>query len=267
MMKKLLLTAWVTLSLTLNALALTPLEIIEKSDQIDDGETSISETTMILIDKNKHQRIRKTKGYRKDYGEDKKSISIFLSPADVRNTTFMSFEWSDENKDDDNWLYLPALRKVKRIASGNKKDSFMGTDFTYHDMNGLKVSEWSYRMLKETVVVNGKDTWLIGAVPRKDIAKTVVKDTGYTKRLLWIQKDNFLPIQGKIWMERGKYKVMKASDISLIDGILTVGKMEMNTFSKQRQRLHSTVLLKSRVEYNQGVKDSLFSTATMEKGL
>jgi len=266
-MKKLLISMMLTAVLTLPAMALTPKEIVEKSDKVDDGETSISDTTMIMIDKRNKQRVRKIKGFRKDYGEDKKSISVFLSPAEVKNTTFMSFDWDDDNQEDDNWLYLPALRKVKRIASGNKKDSFMGTDFTYHDMNGLKVSEWEYRMIKDSVEVAGHETWLVGAVPRKDIAKAVIKDTGYTKRLLWIRKDNFLPVQGKVWLKRGKYKVLKASEIKKIDGIWTTGKVEMSTFSKQKKRLHTTILLNDNVTYNKGVEDSLFTTTTMEKGL
>lgn len=247
--------------------ALTPREIVEQADQVDDGNTSITETTMIMIDRSEQQRIRKIKAFRKDYGPDKKSISIFLSPTDVRNTTFMSFEWADESKEDDNWLYLPALRRVKRIASGNKKDRFMGTDFTYHDMNGLKVSRWEYQMIKESDQVNGADCWVIGALPKAEIKQEVIEDTGYTKRLLWIQKDNFLSVQGKVWLKSGGYKVMKASKIKKIDHIWTIGRVEMSTFDRADRRQHTTVLLNEQVQYDQGVEDRLFTTATMEKGL
>ncbi len=248
--------------------ALTPTEIIHKADKLDDGETSISEMTMILIDSRGQQRVRKIKGYRKDYGEDSKSISFFLSPADVRNTAFLSYEYDDVSKEDDNWLYLPALRKVKRIASGNKKDSFMGTDFTYHDMNGLEVEEWAYSMVKESDTVNGKDCWVIGAVPRKEIAKAVIKDTSYVKRVVWVRKDNFMAVQAKIWMKKaGKTKIMKASKIERIQGIWTARQVEMSTLDRRGRRSHSTILRFDNLQYNKGVGDDMFNTQRMERGL
>ena len=179
----------------------------------------------------------------------------------------MGFDYDDEAKEDDNWLYLPALRKVKRIASSNKKDSFMGTDFTYHDMNGLRVSDWSYQMVKESVTLDGQECWVIGSVPRKDIKAAVIKDTGYVKRLVWVRKDNFMVVQGKVWLKKsGKLKILKASDIKQVQGIWTVGKLEMSTYARKK-RAHSTVLLFENTVYNKGVDDQLFSTSTMEKGL
>ena len=222
---------------------------------------------MPLIDKKNQTRVRTIKSFRKDYGDDKKSISFFLSPADVKNTASMGFDYEDEAKEDDNWLYLPALRKVKRIASSNKKDSFMGTDFTYHDMNGLKVGEWEYQMVKDSDMIDGQDCWVIGSMPRKDIAEEVIKDTGYTKRLVWIRKDNFVVVQGKVWVKKGnKIKVLKASDIKQIQGIWTVGKLEMSTYAGD-QKEHSTVLSFDNTVYNQGVDDNTFTTSRMEKGL
>jgi len=249
-------------------LALSPKEIIVKSDQVDDGDTSISEMTMILIDKKGQKRVRKIKGFRKDYGEDSKNISFFMSPADVRNTAFLSFDYDDDAKEDDNWLYLPALRKVKRIASGNKKDSFMGSDFTYHDMNGLKIEEWDYQMVRESAKVDGADCWVIGAMPKKAIAKKVISDTGYTKRVVWVRKDNFVTIQGKVWVKKGKkIKVMKAEGLKKIQGIWTNETITMTTQDRKGRRTHATVLQFEKMKYNEGVKDNLFTTQRMEKGL
>ncbi|MDX2469534.1 MAG: outer membrane lipoprotein-sorting protein [SAR324 cluster bacterium] len=248
--------------------ALTAKEIITKVDNLEDGDTSISKLTMILIDKKGNKRIRKTKGFRKDYGEDTKSITYFLSPADVKNTTFLAFDYDDEAKEDDNWLYLPALRKVKRIASGNKKDSFMGTDFSYHDMNGLNIDEWDYQIIKESAKIDGHDCWVIGSVPKKAIAKAVIKDTGYLKRVGWIRKDNFMMLQSKIWVKKGKkLKVLKASEIKKIQDIWTVGKLEMKTLDRKGRLEHATVLLFDEVLYNKGVDDNTFTTQQMERGL
>ena len=240
---------------------------MEKVDNRDDGETSISEMTMILIDRRNNQRKRAIKGFRKDYGKDTKSISFFLTPADVRNTAFLSYEWDDESKEDDSWLYLPALRKVKRISSGNKKDSFMGSDFSYSDMNGMELEDWDFSFVKESEIVDGQDCWVIQSVPKKDRKKKVITETGYLKRVSWIRKDNYMGVRGKMWVKKGKkIKIFKASEIEKIQGIWTAKKLEMIT-TKRKRREHATVLLFNNIVYNKGVNDSMFKTQRMEKGL
>ncbi|MDH5559566.1 MAG: outer membrane lipoprotein-sorting protein [Deltaproteobacteria bacterium] len=252
---------------TLKAENLSPKEIAKRVDNRDDGETSTSELTMILVDRNKNERIRKMKSFRKSFGKDTKSISFFLSPADVKNTAFMSYEWDDENKEDDNWLYLPALRKVKRIASGNKKDSFMGSDFSYVDMNGPEIEDWDYKFVKESEKVNGHDCWVIEAVPKASRRKRVIDETGYLKRVSWIRKDNFMAVRGKTWVKKGKkIKFFEALDIEKISGIWTAKKLEMTTTKKNRLE-HKTILLFDKITYNEGLKDDMFNTQRMERGL
>jgi len=247
--------------------ALTPKDIMVKVDNRDDGETSISEMTMVMVDSKGQQRVRKLKGYRKDYGKDTKTMNFFLAPADVKNTAFLSFDYDNPETEDDSWLYLPALRKVKRIAAGNKKDSFMGTDFSYHDMNGLDIEDWNYKMIKDSVTLDGQECWVIGSIPKKSIAKAVIADTGYLKRLAWVRKDNFMVIQGKIWVKKGKkIKILHSSKIEKIQGIWTAKKVEMSTLVRGK-REHSTALLFDNLQYNEGVEDSLFTTQRIERGL
>jgi hypothetical protein len=246
---------------------LTAHQIAIKSDEVDDGETQTSDMTMILIDRRGKQRVRQIKAFRKDYGEDTKSISFFLSPADVRNTGFLSFEWDDPDREDDNWLYLPALQKVKRISAGNKKDSFMGSDFSYADMNGMEVTEWDHKMLKENAKVDGFDCWIIQGTPRKDIAKKVIDETGYLKSIVWVRKDNFKVVQGKFWVKEGrKIKFLKISGLKKIQGIWTAEKLEMIT-TKRKRKEHATVLLFNNIVYNKGVEDDMFTTQRIERGL
>ncbi len=245
----------------------TAFEIMQKVDNRDDGDTSTSEMTMILIDKRKNQRVRKIKAFRKDYGKDVKSISFFLSPADVRNTTFLSYDWDDENKEDDNWLYLPALRKVKRISSGNKKDSFMGSDFSYADMNGMELSEWQYRFRKKNETVNGFDCWVIEGVPKKEKRKKVINETGYLKTVTWIRKDIFMSIRSIQYVKKGKkIKYFTASNIENIQGIWTAKKLTMKTTKKKRME-HMTILLFDNMIFNKDADDTLFTTQRMERGI
>ncbi|MDD9301977.1 MAG: outer membrane lipoprotein-sorting protein [Desulfobacter sp.] len=115
---KLALSVFLTLGLSLASglpaysedLPLTPSQVMEAVDTREDGDT-----LMILIDKHKNQRIRSIKSIRKDVGPDTKGILFFLSPADVRNTAYMSFDWEDHTKEDDSWLFLPALGQGSRM--------------------------------------------------------------------------------------------------------------------------------------------------------
>ena len=242
-------------------------EVMQKVEHRDDGETSITDMAMILIDNKGNKRVRQLKTFGKDYGEDSKSISFFQSPADVRNTAFLAYDWDDEKKEDDNWLFLPALRKVKRISSGNKKDAFMGSDFSYADMNGIELSEWNFKFLKENVIVGGYDCWVIAAVPKKGKRNKVIKETGYVKSITWIRKDIFIPVKSKMYIKKGKkIKYFTASDIEKIQGIWTVKKSSMVT-TRRKKKEHATVMIIKNIQYNDGVDDSMFTTQQMERGL
>ena len=99
-------------------------------------ENGESDMNMILINSKGKERHRFLHKFFKDYGEVEKQTMFFKSPADVKNTSFMNYSYIDD-RDDDQWLYLPALKKVKRISGGSKDDYFMGSDFTYEDMMPL----------------------------------------------------------------------------------------------------------------------------------
>ncbi len=121
--KKLLIGLTLGLSLmTTNLLAddAKAREIMEKMDARDDGKTLEQDMLMVLIDKNGNQRTRDIKSYGKDFGADEHRILFFKSPADVKNTSFLTYDYDKASRDDDQWLYLPALKKVKRIPSADK---------------------------------------------------------------------------------------------------------------------------------------------------
>jgi hypothetical protein len=134
--------------------------IMEKVDARDDGDNQTSDMEMILIDKNQKQRIRKIASFSKDRNEDTLKLMFFLEPADVKDTSFLTWDYDDPNKDDDQWLYLPALRKTKRIASSDKDGSFMGSDLNYSDMTDRNLEDYDFTLKKE-MEVNGVKTWLI----------------------------------------------------------------------------------------------------------
>ena len=113
-------------------------EIAVMVDEREDGDDQISEAVWTLTNSRGKTRKRDTLRYWKDYegreGLSSKTFVYFDSPPDVKDTTFLNWSQEDAEADDDQWIYLPALRKVRRIASGDKENSFMGSDIIYDDM-------------------------------------------------------------------------------------------------------------------------------------
>ena len=238
-------------------------EIMQKVNDREDGDNSISQEEMILIDKRGKQRIRKIKSFRKDFGEDTHSILFFEEPADVRNTSFLTLDYDDETKDDDQWLYLPALKKVKRIASSDKDGAFMGSDFSYGDMTKRELSKFKFKLDGEKVV-DGHKTWVIVSTP---ISEEVIDEYGYTKAKVYVRQDNFVVIQGlSLWKKGKKIKQMKVQKLEQIDGIWTVREITMKTI-KNKKVQHQTLLKTTDIKYNQQLEENMFTTRRMEKGL
>jgi len=237
--------------------------IMEKVNARDDGDNQTSDMEMILIDKNKKQRIRKIARFSKDKGQDTLQLMFFLKPADVKNTSFLTYDYDDPDKDDDQWLYLPALRKTKRIASSDKSGSFMGSDFNYSDMTDRNLEDYDFTLKKE-MEVNGVKTWLIESIPR---TKKVIKETGYKKSLLFVRQDNYFVIRGVNWVKDGGYlKYMDVKKLDLIDGIWIATEMHI-TKKKGKKFTHKTILKIDKVKFNQKLDDDLFTIRRMEKGL
>lgn len=243
--------------------ALSAEQIALKVHDRDEGDNLTSKMKMVLIDKNGKKRIRDLKTYAKDKGEDTLKLMFFLSPADVKDTGFLTFDYEDSSKDDDQWLYLPELKKVKRIASSDKSSSFMGSDFSYSDMTSKNVDDYTYKIMKEPVV-GGHKTWQMMVTPKND---EVIAETGYTKTIAFIRQDNFVIIQSLNYIKIGKkLKYMKVLGLEKIDGIWTTTKMQMVT-KKGKKTLHKTILEFSDIKYNQPLEESFFATRTIERGL
>lgn len=255
-------TLLLSLILPISGFSMTGLEIAQKVDAVDDGDNSISTMTMILVDKNNNQRVRTMKKFGKDKGVDKRSIIYFLKPNDVQNTAFLTYDYKDSNKDDDQWLYLPALKKTKRIASTDKSGSFMGSDFSYADMTDRNVEDYNYKVKKETAV-QGHDVWILEVIPK---TQKTVDEYGYKKSYMFVRKDNFMVIQGIHFLTDGKKKYMTVSKLEKIEGIWTALEIEMKT-RKGKRTTHATILQISDIKYNQNLKESFFSIRQIEKGL
>jgi hypothetical protein len=238
-------------------------EIMEKVDARDDGDNMTGEMAMILFDKKGKQRVRKIYKYSKDKGKDTYNVLFFLHPADVKDTGFLTYDYDDPDKDDDQWLYLPALRKTKRIATKDKSSSFMGSDLNYSDMTSFDLQDYDFT-LKQEMDVKGVKTWLIEAVPR---TKEVIDETGYKKSLLFVRQDNFVIIRSVKWEKSGGYiKYMEVKKLERIAGIWTNTEIHM-TRKKGRQKVHKTILRFDNVQYGQPLDFDTFTIRRLEKGM
>jgi len=236
--------------------------IMEKVDARDDGKSLEQDMYMILIDKSNKKRTRNIKSYSKDFGEDTHSIMFFKSPADVKNTSFLTYDYDKSDKDDDQWLYLPALKKVKRIPSNDKSGSFMGSDFSYFDMTDRDLSDYKFKLLKETKV-RGHAAWMIESTPTN---KKVVKESGYSKTVAIVRKDNFVVVRAINYLTNGKKKYLDLKKIHKQNGVWVVDEMTMTT-KKGKSMIHKTVLKFKNIKVNKNLNDNLFTTRRLSKGL
>lgn len=246
--------------------SLSPAAIVGKMDSRYTGDSSSSSAKLILIDRRERERVRDIQLYAMETPEVEKTVSFFMAPTDVAGTAYMNFDYSDA-RDDDSWLYLPALKQVRRVAAGDRSGSFMGSDFTYSDINGVNIQWYDYRMLDDKATVDGAETWLIESTPKADFADKVASETGYEKSHLWIRKDNFVQVQGKIWVTKGnRIKYFSAQQLEKIDDIWTPMRLQMIT-TRNDEREHASVFQFSKVVYNQHTDASLFTTQAMQRGL
>lgn len=237
--------------------------IMEKVDARDDGDNQTSDMEMILIDKRGKQRIRRIASYSKDKADDTLRLMFFKHPADVKDTAFLTIDYEEASKDDDQWLYLPALRKTKRIASSDKSGSFMGSDLNYSDMTDRNLPDYDFKLKKE-MEVKGVKTWLIESIPR---TKKVIRETGYKKSLIFVRQDNFFVIRAVYWEKDGGYlKYMDVKKLERIDGIWVATEIHVSR-KKGKSLAHKTILKFDNVKFNQDLNFDLFTVRRMEKGL
>ncbi len=237
--------------------------IMEKVEEVDDGDNRTSDMLMILTDKKGAKRKKYFKTFSKEYGEDSKQLMIIDRPANVRNSGFLTFDYDHPDKDDDQWLYLPSLGRPKRIASGDKDGSFMGSDLNYSDMTSKDLADYDYRILKEMMLKNEK-VWLIESLPRSE---EVIDKTGYKKSIFAVRQDIYMVSRIKAWPAKGNYvKITDFSNLGKVNGILVY--TDVRVIKKSGKSIkHKTQLLLSDIQFNQNLSDNLFTLRRLEKGL
>jgi uncharacterized protein len=163
-------------------------DIMEKNFLATKVTTLRVETTMVLTTNRGERRERATSGLVKlqPNGIDSKLVVTFKSPPDIKGTGVLQIEHSDG--DDDLWIYLPALKKSRRLVANNKKDSFVGSDFSYGDITLPKVDQYKHTLLRNEKVEDS-ECFVIESIPASDAIKA---NSGYSKKVTWVRVDNFV---------------------------------------------------------------------------
>lgn len=212
--------------------------------------------TMILENSRNDQRVREIDQYIKDFGDEEKKIMFFTAPADVKNTSFMSWSYDKEGKNDDQWIYLPALKKVKRISSSGSSDYFMGSDFTYDDLGDRHPSEDTHTLLRQETL-NGEQCYVVESISKD-------KNYMYSRTISWVIVDKLIGLKKEFYDEDGDLlKTLTVKEIDKIDGFWMVLLSEMHNVQKD----HTTIMKMGDLKLDSGVQDRIFTERIMTRGL
>ena len=239
------------LFLTYHANALTAEEVVKKSQEsfFYQGKDFKARVMMKLISKSGQERVRELTMLRKNYGAsggEQKYFMYFYQPADVKDMTFMVYKFPA--KDDDRWLFVPAINMVRRIAAQDKSSSFVGSDFTYEDVSGRDLEDDNHTISKEEKV-DSKDCYVIKSTPK-------AQDVDYSYKLSWVDKGSFLPLKEEYYDKKGELnRVFSADEIKDVKGFSTITKRTMKNILSG----HRTEVTYVKADYNIGIEDSLFS--------
>ena len=238
------------------AFALEADEIVEKASRAYyyAGADGRADVTMTITDSRGRTRTRGLTMLRYDVvdGGAQKYYVYFHRPADVEGMIFMV--WKNVDRDDDRWLYIPAIDLVKRVAASDKRSSFAGSHFTYEDVSGRSTADDTHELLREEKL-NGRNTYVVKNTPRDGAT------VEFSYYLTWIDRENFLPLKGEYYDKAGTlYKTMTSEEIKTIGDIPTVTKARATSAEGGE-----TVVEFEEIKYNVGLNEDVFSERYLRK--
>ena len=247
--------------------------VAQKINELDDGEHRVNYMDMKLTDKRGKVRERKTISYRKYFGDEKRTVLFYRSPRNIKNTGFLTYDYADIKKDDDQWLYLPALRKARRISASDRGDYFLGTDATYEDIKlegKLSLADFSYTSVRrEAISAEERTTYGLAdkeylVIEGKPLTAEAAKELGYGRSLNWVDQDSWIIVKGQLWdVNLNPLKDLYVGDIRQVDGYWTRHKLTLLNHKSG----HKTEFTFSEVDYKEPVRDSLFSRQALTRGV
>jgi outer membrane lipoprotein-sorting protein len=257
-----------TLALLLAAPALraeeTARQILDRAKQLDDTTRKWSDRsqtlTLAIQGKSGGARERSLQIFdKRGAGGEDKTITFFTAPAEVKGTGFL--QWSHPGKDNEQWLYLPEVKRSRRITSQLRDQSFMGTDFSYRDLEIIaEIRGWTEAQAASSLTgsedVDGKACWVIALTP-------ATSDGGYGKIVLWLDKEILVPRQITFHDAKGTaVKTLRQTDIKNVGAIPTPYHVQMETLGKGSK----TDITLSDVKYDTGLGDDFFTERQLQRG-
>ena len=213
-------------------------DMMQKNFFVTKVKSLKSSSSMLLINDKGQTRERKsvTVSVLQPNDIDSKLLVKFTSPADIRETAFLQVEHIDG--DDDEWIYLPALGKSRRLVANNKKDSFVGSDFSYGDISLPSVELYEHRLLGSETI-DGQDCYKVESTPKTEATKV---NSGYSRKVTWLRKDSYLETKVEYYDLSGRLlKTQLVTNPKLLEPD-TQRWIALHREMKNEQTGHSTVL-------------------------
>ncbi|WP_263138738.1 outer membrane lipoprotein-sorting protein [Pseudomonas sp. RIT-PI-AD] len=227
----------------------------------NDGKSFMSQVSLILHDKQGNTRVREFTYLQKDYDDSDKFTMYFSSPNDVRDVAF-HIENPHEvlGQEDSQWMYLPVSRQTRRISTTDKRGSFMGSDYSYADLDKTRVKDYRQTLVGEEKIAE-RDCYVI---EREPASPEVLSKTGYNKLKVWIDKQNYLVMRQDFYDVKGVLiKQMRTKQVGTIDGIDSIMLSETEHFingTRSEMRFNQ-------LQYNVQLDDRLFTQTAIRRGL
>ena len=244
-----------------SAAELAARDIMERNFYANKLKQVTNNSTMTLTNDKGQQRVRKMHSVSllQPNGIDSKLMIRFLFPADIEGTAYLQIQHHDG--DDDMWIYLPALKKVRRLVANNKKDSFFGSDIAYGDILLPVVDTYRHTLLKSDEL-GGEECWVIESVPASEQIK---KDHGYAAKTSWIRKTNFMAKKIDYLDSAGRVlKTLLVPEVKEVDPANHKW-WAMQWEVSNHQTGHRTLLVFENLDTQKSVKDDFFTTRYLER--
>jgi hypothetical protein len=243
------------------AQSLTALQIADRAQDAVRVKGLEAVATMQIFDNRGNERVRKIAQISKltDNGKTEKRLIRFLEPADVKGTGLLTFDYKEG--DDDIWLYMPALRKTRRIVSSDKAKNFMGSEFSYADMTPPTLDDFQFNLL-EPEEIDGFLCYQIEWVPKDD---DIAEENGFSKRIAFIDQSNFVIRKALYYDLDGELqKELIIHEVKELDTKLhryRAVHLEMTNLINGRR----SVLRNDQIVFNPDISDEYFTTRYLER--
>lgn len=242
----------------------TARQILDRRKALEDGVQHWNDRHqrmhMTIHDKQGGERVRELEIWEKKYpGDQTKSLAVFHTPAEVKGTAFLAFTY--KGKRADQWLYLPELKRVRQITAGARKEKFVGTDLTYHDLDLIaELASWTEADAKSSLrapeTIDGTPCLVVELAPQQE-------DVLYKKIVLWLGQEDLFPRKLEFFDEGDapRRRILQ-SDVQMHGTVPSAGKIKAETPPAETY----TDIVVSDVQFNQGLSDDVFTQRQLELG-